>query len=205
MARQREMDLVRNRQLIVDAGIKVFAAHGFHAAKIEEIMDIAGFSKGTFYNYFRSKEALILEILKDKTEEIREGIEELSETDMEFGELMRSIARRKLEFFRSNESFFKMVFAGAMRDGQSLPSAMHENMHAFFRMFVDALSKIFERHSDKLRSDVSPCEAALIFMHITDVFLKRHFHSKDTLSICEDPDKMVSVFLNGLAGEGLSL
>ena len=202
MARQREMDLVRNRQLIVDAGIKVFAAYGFHAAKIEDIMDIAGFSKGTFYNYFKSKEALILDIIETKTEEIRTVIVELSNADMEFGELMKSITRRKLEFFRSNESFFKMVVAGAMRDGHALPSGMYGKMHAFFSMFVDGLSLIFERHSDKIRSDVSPREAAIIYMNITDIFLKRRLHgTEEPVPVCEDPDRLVSIFLNGIAGD----
>ena len=40
---------------ILDAARKVFAQHGFIDTTIDHITDMAGISKGTFYQYFPSK------------------------------------------------------------------------------------------------------------------------------------------------------
>jgi AcrR family transcriptional regulator len=48
---------VRERQMLEVAG-RVFAAHGFHEASMDEIAQRAGISKPMIYNYFGSKEGL---------------------------------------------------------------------------------------------------------------------------------------------------
>src|SRR5204863_3719187 len=48
---------VRERQMLEVAG-RVFAAHGFHEASMDEIAQHAGISKPMIYNYFGSKEGL---------------------------------------------------------------------------------------------------------------------------------------------------
>src|SRR5438874_3831781 len=48
---------VRERQMLEVAG-RVFAAHGFHEASMDEIDRHAGISKPMIYNYFGSKEGL---------------------------------------------------------------------------------------------------------------------------------------------------
>ncbi|MFP4459511.1 MAG: TetR/AcrR family transcriptional regulator [Candidatus Zixiibacteriota bacterium] len=70
MRKRRKLDMIRNKKLLKEAATKLFAENGFHATKIDDIVEIAGFSKGTFYNYFKSKEAVLLEIIDDNTEKL---------------------------------------------------------------------------------------------------------------------------------------
>ena len=51
------------RNIIHDAAMKVFTERGFNAASVQDITDAAGVPKGSFYNHFKSKEALAAEIL----------------------------------------------------------------------------------------------------------------------------------------------
>jgi len=46
------------REAILQAALTVFAAHGFEAARLEDVATRAGVAKGTLYLYFRDKEAL---------------------------------------------------------------------------------------------------------------------------------------------------
>lgn len=49
----------RTRELLLDAAVRVFARKGADAAAIHEIAAEAGVANGTFYNYFRTREALL--------------------------------------------------------------------------------------------------------------------------------------------------
>jgi AcrR family transcriptional regulator len=51
-------------KVIIEAAIKLFAAKGFGSTSIQEIASESGISKGAFYLYFKSKESLLLAILK---------------------------------------------------------------------------------------------------------------------------------------------
>lgn len=56
------------REQIIYAALDLFYLEGFHATGIEKIIEKAGVSKKTLYNHFRSKEELILAVLRKRDE-----------------------------------------------------------------------------------------------------------------------------------------
>jgi TetR/AcrR family transcriptional regulator, transcriptional repressor for nem operon len=54
----------RNTRIaILEAGTKLFIARGFNGSSVQDIAEAARVPKGSFYNHFKSKEALAVEIL----------------------------------------------------------------------------------------------------------------------------------------------
>src|SRR6267378_5292901 len=51
------------RDKIVRAGLDQFHRVGFNGSSVEDITDLAEVPKGSFYNHFKSKEALALEVI----------------------------------------------------------------------------------------------------------------------------------------------
>jgi TetR/AcrR family transcriptional repressor of nem operon len=51
------------RDKIVQAGIDQFHRVGFNGSSVEDITDLAAVPKGSFYNHFKSKEDLALEVI----------------------------------------------------------------------------------------------------------------------------------------------
>lgn len=49
--------------MIQEAGTKLFTQRGFNASSVRDITDAAGVPKGSFYNHFKSKQALGAEIV----------------------------------------------------------------------------------------------------------------------------------------------
>jgi AcrR family transcriptional regulator len=49
--------------MILLAARDVFAKHGYHAAKIDDIVSAAGVARGTFYLYFEDKRAIFAELI----------------------------------------------------------------------------------------------------------------------------------------------
>jgi len=60
------VDKTERRQQILRSARDVFAKHGYHAAKIDDIVAAAGVARGTFYLYFEDKRAIFEEIV-DRT------------------------------------------------------------------------------------------------------------------------------------------
>src|SRR5579859_646353 len=68
------------RGKLLETALERFQAQGFHACGVQDITDAAGVPKGSFYNHFKSKEALALEVL----DQYRQGnrLELLSDESM---------------------------------------------------------------------------------------------------------------------------
>ena len=52
------------KEQIVQAGLKVLQEKGFNGVGVQEITEVAGVPKGSFYNHFESKDALGVEIVE---------------------------------------------------------------------------------------------------------------------------------------------
>ena len=54
----------RVRESLLDAGERLIHEHGYNGVGVKEIVDTAGVPKGSFYSYFDSKEALVVEVIQ---------------------------------------------------------------------------------------------------------------------------------------------
>lgn len=59
---------------ILRAAKEVFAARGYHATGVSDIIQRAGIARGTFYLYFPSKHAVLERLLQDVVEEIHSRV-----------------------------------------------------------------------------------------------------------------------------------
>jgi AcrR family transcriptional regulator len=81
MPRLRPERKAERRAQIVAAARACFARAGFHNATLQDVFAEAGLSAGCVYNYFRSKDELMLAIAEERHEEERRLIAEASEMD----------------------------------------------------------------------------------------------------------------------------
>jgi AcrR family transcriptional regulator len=54
----------KRREAILSAALEEFSAHGFEAARLDDVARRAGVAKGTIYLYFADKEALFQELIR---------------------------------------------------------------------------------------------------------------------------------------------
>ncbi|HYC43331.1 MAG TPA: TetR family transcriptional regulator C-terminal domain-containing protein [Noviherbaspirillum sp.] len=62
---------------LLDAGRELFLTHGYNATGIQQITDLAGVPKGSFYNHFDSKEVFAAAIIDQYAEELRKSWSEM--------------------------------------------------------------------------------------------------------------------------------
>ncbi|MGQ9730565.1 MAG: TetR/AcrR family transcriptional regulator [Candidatus Zipacnadales bacterium] len=66
MSRDSRTTILR-KAAIMEAAIRVFAAHGFDGGTIRQIATEAGVSEGLIYRYFESKEALLDAVIRERS------------------------------------------------------------------------------------------------------------------------------------------
>lgn len=93
---------------IIEAGISLFAKKGYSSTSIQEIVDACGISKGAFYLYFKSKEALMLAAFKYQFQAIQSKLDSLSIKDLTPRETFIAQLEAQLEEIQKNKEFIIM-------------------------------------------------------------------------------------------------
>ncbi len=70
----------KTRTKLLAAGTKVFAANGYHATRVDDIVKAAATSHGTFYLYFPSKEALFATLVASAGDQMSALVDTLPPT-----------------------------------------------------------------------------------------------------------------------------
>lgn len=63
---ERERELIRER--LLEQGYRLFSAYGLKKTTVDEVATAAGISKGAFYLFYESKEALFMDVVEEKAE-----------------------------------------------------------------------------------------------------------------------------------------
>ena len=177
----REIREERRAQLL-DIALKLFADEGYHNTTINEIARKAGISKGLIYNYFKSKEELLLEVISRSMDEItgyfdpnRDGY--ISEEEFEwFIRKIFTVIREKLQFWRL---FYRLLMQkevrGYMLQFSGGPVNSVNQIYAgsglkFMREFTGMINDYFMRKKGNKPSDYDPVLDMNLFIYTIEGF-----------------------------------
>lgn len=97
MPRIAEATRAERRQRIIDAAWRCAARRGYRDTSIDDVCAEAGVSKGAFYGYFATKQALLLALLEEDSGTSDRLMEELDRPGLTSRERLASFTRGMLE------------------------------------------------------------------------------------------------------------
>jgi AcrR family transcriptional regulator len=118
--KRRKAEPEERRQAILSAGLSVFAADGFAAAKLDDVAAKAGVAKGTIYLYFKDKEDLFEQIVRDAAAPVLDRLQSMvALSDLPTAALLANI----FEVFRTQilATDRKLVTKLVMTEGTRFP------------------------------------------------------------------------------------
>src|SRR5208283_2263995 len=89
---RRERRSIELRERIFRAALDLFAKQGFAETTVEDITNAADVGKGTFFNYFPSKDHILLAFAEMQLAKLRLAVEEARRTSVPMPQFMRSLA-----------------------------------------------------------------------------------------------------------------
>ena len=88
--RQRRSSEIRER--LFRAALDLFASKGFLEATVEDITEAADVGKGTFFNYFPSKDHILIAFGEMQLAKLEASIEEARRNNVAMPDFLRSLA-----------------------------------------------------------------------------------------------------------------
>ncbi len=109
MARRPDTGEIRRNQ-ILDAATTVFVRQGFQHARMDDIVEESGLSKGTLYWYFKSKEDIINAILRRLFTGDLENLESLVQAEGTSSERMIQLTNNRVNGMKQMSSLVPIIF-----------------------------------------------------------------------------------------------
>lgn len=188
----------KTKQSIVNAAMMLIREHGYDATTMEQIAEEADIAKGTLYNYFPVKEAIVSEFIRrtsvEKNSERLARLPALPDTRtrmmMVFSELMVGV--------RAQKEIFEKYFVYQL---QRLVSLQERDEPKSGMPLIGSEIIRLGKQSDELRSDV-PAHILedmfeAYFVEVVKQFYKDPENFNDQMVIAQ----LVDLFLTGASNE----
>lgn len=139
-AARKERDRLVRRHDILSAAETIFAAHGFHETRIEQIAQAAGYAAGTIYLYFADKDSLYAALFVHKIEQMVAHVEAEAALAKDPIDGLQRAVRAQFEFHDQNREFFDLfvrqrLHASPGKDDPWSEVVTHYRRH--FKVIVD--------------------------------------------------------------------
>src|SRR5262249_5928342 len=103
------MKTAAQAEKILAVAARLFAAHRFHEARMEDLAAAAGVGKGTLYRYFRDKEALYLALLARAQEGMTRRLSEAAEGPGRARARLEAVVAAILDYLDQQPHLFELI------------------------------------------------------------------------------------------------
>ena len=198
--RDRKKEEARRR--IVRAATSLFASDGLDATTMEGIAAAADVSVGTVYNYFGTKNALLLAGVAEDTElMVADGAAVLSRPGTNPVKAVQRLMGGYLDHLLSWEpAFLREVLAAALErsGGEALTAELAQMDQRLIEQLTALLTGFHDR--GRLRADVAPVEATMLLFSamVTQLFLYLAMDWFDEAVLRSQLDRQIDIAFSGL-------
>jgi AcrR family transcriptional regulator len=182
------------KQKILAAAMKLFREQGFDAVSMETIAETVDIAKGTLYNYFPVKEAILDEYIrrnfKDRTQAWVAKMQELSDTAAR----METVFADLLTGIQSQRVIFEKYTVYRMKQWMSFHQEDHEK--SGFQLIAAEIIRLGQSDGE-LRSDLPAQMLEDLCEYVFMLTVKEFYLAPETFSAPQALERSINIFLNG--------
>ena len=187
-----EEEQTRRRQEIFDASVHLFVEKGFAETSMREIAVAAGIGKATLYDYFKTKDDILLSFFEREVRTLADRAAVIACQELPIAEKLRRIMRMQLDYWLPRKAFYLRLTI----ESQRLAVQSQQRIQAARHGYQDMLRDLIE---DGIREGVfrpvDPLFATrLLLMMVTPVV----FTSRPSGSPQQMMDEALEIFFGGI-------
>jgi AcrR family transcriptional regulator len=197
--RQQLVEARRNQ--ILDAAAEVFAEKGFHRATTKDIAGRAGIAEGTIYNYFDSKDDLLIGMMARLTDLETLGDELTEALQGDVRDFFVAMFRHRVESLDRAQGILRAILPEVIANAE-----LREHYYQRFVLRVAGLIEQYVKARIEL-GHIRPVDAALATRVVQSMFVglfTMRILGDETLKEAwgDLPELLATIIFDGLRAEG---
>jgi len=165
---RRERHRAETRQRLYGAALELFAERGFLETTVEDITESADVGKGTFFNYFPTKEHILAEFGGERTAAVARALDKAKSTDGPVLDVIGELAADAAGQSNLNAELLRAIFAA-----HASCAPVRAELRKRAQLARRSLAEMFQigQERGEIRSDIPPNDLArmmqMTFMGLT--------------------------------------
>lgn len=162
IAERKERERLQRRIDIINSAEKLFFKKGVSETTMEDIAKDAELSKGTLYLYFKNKDVLLFEIVKQKLENLKKKLVKAYDENISGLENMNKIKLAYIDFVNKDHNhlksivyFDKNIFNNLDSDDKKTILNNDSTLHFFAKIIIKGQT------DGSIINDINPIQLAL--------------------------------------------
>ncbi len=187
-----EEDQHRRRHEIFDAAVHLFLAKGFSETSLREIAAAAGVGKSTLYDYFPTKDDILVSMVVETITDLTDEAQEIVRRPLPAFDRLRAIMQLNLESVLANREFYLKLSFDVQRLGLESQKRIQTARHAY----QDLIRQLIEEGVNE--GSFRPVNSLLVARLLLAALTPTVFTSRPTGTPQEMLDEVFDMFLKGI-------
>ena len=158
--RERKREQTANH--LASTAFRLFEAHGYDSVAMEQIAAEADVAKGTLYNYFPVKEALLAHQFREEIAAGMIGLEPMLVQQRDFRARMEGLLKASAHWNASRRKYLPQYLRFRMTEIGTQPGTSSSSQHSGVHRILETLFRVAQEQGE-VRTDLAPTELAWLF------------------------------------------
>jgi TetR/AcrR family transcriptional regulator, fatty acid metabolism regulator protein len=152
----------QRRRAILDSAVRVFAEHGFFAARIRDIAAGAGVAEGTIYLYFEGKDDLLLTAFRERVSDFVASVADVMESELPFQERLARFVGKQFESIEADPPLATVLLLESRQSSKFYGGAVRDVLREYAQAIDTLLASGVARGEVRPEADVALVRRMLI-------------------------------------------
>lgn len=184
----------RRRKEIFDASVHLFLDKGFNETTMREIAQAAGVGKSTLYDYFKSKDEILVSYFENEIEIMTERAQEIVAQDLDVPKKLRKIMQMHLAYLVDNKNLYLKLTVEAQRLSLGSQQQIQSKRYGYQDMIRTLVEEGIKQEEFR---PVNPLFAARSIITLLSLAV---FTSRPTGTPEEMLEDAIAIFFEGIQG-----
>jgi AcrR family transcriptional regulator len=126
-----EEEMLRRRHEIFNASVNLFLTKGFRETSMREIAESANMGKSSLYDYFKTKDDILLWAVEDELFDLTTAAREIACQPLPAIDKLRQVMKKHLEFLVERKEFYLKLSFEVQRLSIQSQLRIQEKRHAY--------------------------------------------------------------------------
>ena len=135
-----QVDLEQRQREIAETAVALFIEQGFNETSMRQIAKLLGMGKSTIYDYFPSKDDIIVYVVREHLTVLKERAQAITEEEGNAADHLDQIMKMHLAFLLGNRAFYLRL----MFEAQRLKAESQQRIQSYRYAYQDLVKTLIE-------------------------------------------------------------